>query len=141
MLVEPFDRFVQLGLERRHLDVEAADVVLPDQPDAWLGIGQADSLPEAEHPATHGRDRLERRMPGVEQLFAGRQELALGSERVGGLGFLFRRERLADAEPGERDADRGHRGSQPGAGVGGRNRRFIEQCARHIVELLKEGLW
>ena len=40
MLVEPFDRFVQFGLERRHLDVEAADVFLPDQPDAWLGIRQ-----------------------------------------------------------------------------------------------------
>ena len=47
-----------------------------------------------------------------EKLFAGGQELAFGSERLGGEGFLLSREALADAEPHEGKSRRRHRGSQ-----------------------------
>ena len=139
MLVELFDRFVQLGLERRHLDIEAADVVLPDQPDARLRVGQADSLPEAQNPAPHGRDGLERRMPGVEQLLAGRQKLALGTERVGGLGFLFGGQSLADAKPSEGHPDGGHRGSQAGGGVG--SREAAGSSSKVLIYIVSRDCW
>ena len=52
-------------------------------------------------------------MLGVEQLLAGGEELALGVERLGGLGLLLGGEGLLGAEPGELDAAGGHRGAEP----------------------------
>ena len=120
MPVEIADRLLQVGLERRELQIDRTDVVLADEPDPRLGVGQADSPPVRDNPAADAGDGLEVRVLGVDQLLAGRQEFALGPERVGGLGLLLGRQGLAGAEPGERQPDRRRRGPQSPSGGSGR---------------------
>ena len=112
MPAEIADGLFEVGLERRELQIDWPDVVLTDEPDPRLGVGQADSPPVRDDPAADAGHGLEVGMLGVDQLLAGRQEFALGTERVGGLGLLFGSEGLAGAEPGKRQADRRGQGSQ-----------------------------
>ena len=118
------------------MDIESAQIVLADEPDPGLRIGKRDPLPVAQRSAADAADGFERRMPRFEQLFAGRQELPFGAERIGRFALLFRREGLSGSEPSETDPHGNHRGPQPLGRIGRigyrPSGRFIEQCARHI---------
>ena len=46
-------------------------------------------MPKGYNPVADGRYRPKRGMRGVDQLLARRKIISLGSEGIGGLGFLF----------------------------------------------------
>ena len=104
---------VQLGAEVGHLGGERLDDVVPDQPDARLGVRQREPLPVGVDLAADRRDGAEGRVTGVDQLLAGGEVLALGPERLGGAGLLLGVEGLLGAHPGERDPGGGHGRAEP----------------------------
>ena len=99
--IEVGDGVVQLGLVVGHLAVELLDGLELDQPDARLRERQREALPVVADLGPDRRHGAEGRVLGVQQLLAGGEELALGVERLGGLGLLIRREGPLDAPPGE----------------------------------------
>ena len=136
MPVKILDRLGQLVLELPHLRRELVDPVLPDQPDARLGIGQAHRLGERDHFAPDSRNSLEGRMRDVQQPFACTQEAGVGAERLGGLGLLLGSQGLAGAEPADGNPHRRHRPAQTlHRRTGGPIARFIENCAHGWIPL------
>ena len=110
--VEGLHGLGKLLLELPHLGREVVDAVLADEPDARLGIGQAQRLPVGDHLAAHGGDGFEGRVGDVQQFLAGGEELRFGVERLGGLGLLLDRQRLPRAEPADGNPNGRHRPAQ-----------------------------
>ena len=106
-VLQPFDRILQLFLEVLHLVLKGiqGDRAPANEPHAGLGKGQTDALVVREHLAPDGGHTLVGRMLRIQQLLPRREEVAFGPERLGGLIALLLGQRLADAEPGEQDAD------------------------------------
>jgi hypothetical protein len=110
------DSLFEVGLERGELQIDRPNVVLTNASDPRLGVGETDAPPVRHDPTAGTGHRFEVGMFGVDQLLAGGQEFALGSEGVGSLGLLLRRQRLAGAKPCERQANGSGQGPQSPSG-------------------------
>jgi hypothetical protein len=81
--------------------IESVDLELPDEANAWFGVGKREQFPISSDAAPHCRDFLVGGMTGIEKLLASRQGFTLGAKRFGRLVLLFGRKGLANAHPGE----------------------------------------
>ncbi|WP_165253372.1 bifunctional metallophosphatase/5'-nucleotidase [Paludisphaera soli] len=111
--VEVGDGVVQLPAEVGDPAGELVHRVASDQSHARLWEGRRDVAPVRADAAADGGDGAERRVLHVEQPLARGEASALGVERLGGAVALRGGERLAGAEPGERDAGGGRLRPQP----------------------------
>ena len=63
--------------------MERLDIFLLDQANSRLREGEGTLLPGIDSPTADGRNGLERRVGGVQQLFPCRDEFALSAKRIG----------------------------------------------------------
>ena len=117
--IKLFDRFVQFVAQLIQSLVKGVNLIEADQAYARFGIRERHSLPILNDPAPDAGYGAEGRMLRVEQFLTGGEELTAGVKWVGGLGLLFRGQRLVGSQAAETDADGGHRTTQTGGGIGG----------------------
>ena len=129
MQIKLTHRIVQLFLKLSDPVVELVERFLADQTDAAFWKRQRDASPVVQRLRPDRRDGFERRVRSVEQLLAGRQELALGTERVSRLILLLRTERLTNAQPSKAKPSRRHRRPKPFAMHSGQfGLRLLQKC-------------
>lgn len=88
------------------------ELISSSSPCGTRRIGQTDAFEIGDRVAADGRDGPEIGVTGVNEFFASGEELALGPKGIGRAGLLLGRERLTDAEPGERQPHGGHHAAQ-----------------------------